>query len=145
MGANPGAKASAFGLPRARALYGPVPEQLKDPESFASALGRMLAARKRARLAEGELLAVPEPRGSALCVLVLRTPEYALAVTVLNFGKQPIDEEIDLTGLADRAKAGLKGGRWADLLTGKETGAEAGRLRVRVPALAGTVFVPARR
>jgi maltose alpha-D-glucosyltransferase/alpha-amylase len=145
MGANPGAKNSAFGLPRARALYGPLPEQLKNPESFASALGRMLAVRKKARIAEGRLLAVPEPRANAACVLVLRTPEHALAVTVLNFGREPLDEEIDLTGISGKAKADLKGGRWADLLTGQEVVAEAGRLRVRVAALTGTVFVPAGR
>src|SRR5215218_7383888 len=50
-----GANASAFGLPRAKALYGPLPEQLKDPSSFASRLKAMLAARKKYRVAEGEL------------------------------------------------------------------------------------------
>ena len=59
MGVNPDAKTSRFGLPRTRALYGPLPEQLKDPESFASQLKQMLAARKKYRIAEGELVAVP--------------------------------------------------------------------------------------
>ena len=57
LGANPTAATSAFGLPRAKALYGSLPEQLKDPESFASRLRGLLAARKKYRLAEGELLA----------------------------------------------------------------------------------------
>jgi maltose alpha-D-glucosyltransferase/alpha-amylase len=142
MGANPQARNSAFGLPRAKSLYGSLPEQLKDPESFASKLAEMLAARRKARLAEGELLAVPEPRANAVCVLLLKTPEHTLAVTVLNFGREPVEEEIDLAEAARKAKADLAEARWADLLTGKEvSGGEKGRLRVRVPALTGTTFV----
>src|SRR5262249_46323495 len=112
----PGAKESAFGLPKAKALYGPLPDQLKDPESFASKLKQMLAARQKARLAEGELLAVPEPRASAACVLVLKTPQHALAVTVLNFGRDPLDEVIDLDEFA--SKADLQGTGRTVLLTG---------------------------
>jgi maltose alpha-D-glucosyltransferase/alpha-amylase len=140
MGANPRAKASAFGLPKAKALYGSLPEQLKDPESFAAQLGKMLAARKKARLAEGELLAVPEPKANGLCVLVMKTPEHALAVTVLNFGREDVEEEIDLSEVAAKAKADLKKGTWSDLLTGKAVEGE-GRPRVKVPALTGTTFV----
>ncbi len=139
MGASPQARTSAFGLPRAKSLYGPLPEQLKDPGSFASQLRRMLAARRKARLAEGELLAVPEPRHSALCVLVLRLPDRALAVTVLNFGRRAVEEELALGGLAGVPEAALRGGEWVDLLSGKRAGA--GRLTARVPALSGTTYV----
>ena len=37
LGTNPDAQKSAFGLPRARALYGPLPEQLKNAEFFCNA------------------------------------------------------------------------------------------------------------
>ncbi|MFO0927365.1 MAG: hypothetical protein U0736_10040 [Gemmataceae bacterium] len=87
MGANPKAATSAFGLPRAKALYGSLPDQLKTPESFASQLKTLLAARRQYRVAEGILLAVPEPRTAGVCVLVLRLPDHPLAVTVLNFGR----------------------------------------------------------
>jgi trehalose synthase len=97
MGVNPKAKTSQFGVPRARVLYGPLPEQLKDPDSFVSQLKRMLAARKRYRIAEGELVAVPKVTHSALCVLVMRVPgSPALAITVLNYGQEPVQEQIDL-------------------------------------------------
>src|SRR4029079_3727418 len=76
MGANPQAKTSAFGLPRARALYGTLPEQLRDPASFASRMKGLLVARRKFRVAEGELLAVPEPSGPGLCVLILKLPDY---------------------------------------------------------------------
>ena len=106
MGANPTATASAFGLPRAKALYGPLPDQLKDPESFASQLKAMLAARKKYRLAEGELLAVPEPKAAGLCVLVLKLPDHPLAVTVLNFGREDVEAEIDLGDAGSRPASG---------------------------------------
>ena len=72
----------------------------------------------------------------------MRTPEHALAVTVLNFGRKEVSEEIDLTDAAKKADADAEGGTWSDLLTQKQIeGAKAGRLRVRVPALTGTTFV----
>jgi trehalose synthase len=137
MGANPRAMTSAIGLPRAKTLYGPVPEQLRDPASFASKLKDMLAARRKYRVAEGELLAVPEPKAAGLCVLVLKLPDHPLAVTVLNFGRQDADAEIELP--ADHRAAG----GWTDILTGRPGGdsSAAGRLRVRVPALSGTTLV----
>jgi len=110
MGVNPNAETSKFGLPRARALYGPLPEQLKDPDSFASQLKRMLAARKKYRIAEGELVAVPDVANSAICLLVMRIPEKsALAITALNYSQKPVQERLDLstvTGLKGRALAG---------------------------------------
>jgi maltose alpha-D-glucosyltransferase/alpha-amylase len=136
MGASPKATTSAFGLPRAKALYGPLPEQLRDPESFASRLKALLAARREYRVAEGELLAVPEPKAAGLCALVLRLPDHPLAVAVLNFGREEAAEEIDL---GDRGGAA---GSWVDVLTGKPSGAAAGRrVAVRVPALTGTMLV----
>src|SRR5205085_7084273 len=95
MGANPEAAASVIGLPRAKALYGSVPEQLTDPESFVSRLKKLLAARNKYRLAEAELIAVPETKQRSLCILVLRLPEKSgYAVTALNFGREPV--ELDL-------------------------------------------------
>jgi hypothetical protein len=110
MGVNSKAETSRFGLPRARTLYGPLPEQLKDPDSFASQLKRMLAARKKYRIAEGELVAVPNVANSALCLLVMRLPgKPALAITALNYSQQPVRERLDLRkveGLREFAFAG---------------------------------------
>ena len=47
---NPGAQASEAGLPKAPVLYGPVHEQLKRPDSFASQLQKMLAVRQTSGL-----------------------------------------------------------------------------------------------
>jgi trehalose synthase len=138
MGANPRAEASAFGLPRAKALYGSLPEQLQDPQSFASQLKGLLAARKKFGIAEGELLAVPEPTAIGLCVLVLKLPEHPLAVTVLNFAREDADAELDLRAIE------LPAGDWTDIRGGPASATtDGGRLRVRVPALTGTTLVPA--
>jgi maltose alpha-D-glucosyltransferase/alpha-amylase len=141
-GANPKAEASAFGLPRARALYGSLPAQLKDADSFASRLRAMLAARRTYRVAEGELLAVPEPKTAGVCVLVLKLPDHPAAVTVLNFGREEVEEEIALGELLKGA--GPPAGGWVDIVSGAAAGtsSEAGRLLVRLPALAGMTLVP---
>jgi maltose alpha-D-glucosyltransferase/alpha-amylase len=145
MGANPEAQESAFGLPRAKALYGSLPEQMRDPESFASRLGLLLEARRKARIAEGELLAVPEPKASSLCVLVLRLPEHPLAVTVLNFGQKDVEEELDLRGVGKVSEDELRGRAWTDFLTGEAVSSGEGRLRLRVPALSGTTLLLAKK
>lgn len=137
LGASPAAATSAFGLPRAKPLYGPIPDQLKDPESFASRLKSMLAARRKYRVAEGELLAVPESKTPGLCVLVLKLPDHPLAVTVLNFSREEAAEEIDL------GDAGKDAGPWVDVLSDRPAGTSAGgKLSVRLPALTGTTLVP---
>ncbi|HTK75632.1 MAG TPA: hypothetical protein VL371_10275, partial [Gemmataceae bacterium] len=135
-GANERATTSAIGLPRAKTLYGPVPEQLRDFDSFASRLKSMLAARRQYRVAEGELLAVPEPKSPGVCALILKLPDHPLAVTVLNFGREDADDVIELPPSPTP-------GPWTDIFTGRPGNAtnEAGRLRVHIPALSGTTFV----
>jgi trehalose synthase len=149
LGANPGAEKSAFGLPRAKALYGPLPQQLKDPDSFASRLKRLLAARRAHRIAEGELLAAPEPKSTAVCLLVLKLPgEGGLAVTALNYGRAPVEETVDLAKVPGLPAGKLGGARAVDVVAGKGDGevSAAGRLRLRLEALSGkTLLVRAPR
>ena len=56
IGSNPKAKQSAAGLPVAVALYGPLPKQLKKPDSFASQLARMLKVRADLHLYAAQLI-----------------------------------------------------------------------------------------
>ncbi len=44
------------------------------PRSFVSQLQRLLQARKKHRIAEGELLAVPEVEHAPVCILVMQVP-----------------------------------------------------------------------
>ena len=90
MGTSPDAKASSAGMPRARSLYGPVPEQLKDPDSFARRLQKILAVREASGVATSALLDVPEVSHRGLLVLVNQRQDGELLATVLNFSDQDI-------------------------------------------------------
>lgn len=143
IGTNPQQKQSAFGVPRAQSLYGSLPEQLKDPKSFASGLKKMLTARKKVRLAESELVAVPEPRQSSLCFLLLKLPDGRPALTVLNFGRRAVTEELDLSGHKGFFAEMLRAEKWTDLMSeAAAVSARGDRLSLRMPALTGTTLVP---
>lgn len=108
LGVNPGAGRSAWGLPRAPSLYGSLPEQLKDPNSFASQLKRILAARKRCGIAMGELIATVEVKNPSLCVVVFKLEDGSYALTALNFARTPVRETLDLSvlqGAVDKSKS----------------------------------------
>jgi trehalose synthase len=128
LGRNAGVSASAAGLPRARTLYGPLPEQLKREGSFASELARLLRARRTYRVPESKLVELPGVRASGLLVLVHELPAgLGLEVTAINFGATPVEEEVAIERL--HAGAAVK-----DLLGGAP-GAEiraGGRLALRL-------------
>ncbi len=144
LGDNPDATESTWGLPRARALYGPVPQQLDDPESFASGLKRMLAARKEYQIHLGELIAVPEPDHDALCLLVLAlpgTPRYA--ITALNFGREPVTEPIDLHSIDRLPAKQLEGRTVSEAVSGHDEGtiSDQGRLTVTLGPWEGKTLI----
>jgi trehalose synthase len=137
IGSNPEAKRSPAGLPRAIALYGPLPRQLKHPDSFASELARMLKARADLRLYAAELVDTPAVRAKGLFVMVHRLPDSAgLEVTAINFGSAPVEEPVLIQGAAPGASA-------IDVLDSKAPalGLEAdGRLRLSLSAYEGKAF-----
>jgi trehalose synthase len=90
MGANPGAETSASGMPLARSLYGPLPEQLKDDTSFARRLQRILAVRENWGIATSVLLDVPDVSHRGLLVMVHRLESGMIQVTVLNFSGESL-------------------------------------------------------
>lgn len=101
VGSNPTATRSAAGLPRATALYGPLPRQLEHPVSFASQLARMLQVRAQLRLYAGEVVDAPVVRAKGLFVLVSSLPDsHDLEVTAINFGRSPVDESVAIKGAA---------------------------------------------
>lgn len=106
IGSNPKATHSSAGLPVAIALYGPLPKQLKRPDSFASELARMLKVRAQLRLYAGELVDVPAVSAKGLFVMVHRLPEGAnLEVTAINFGSTPVDESVVIRNTPQGAQA----------------------------------------
>jgi hypothetical protein len=124
-------------LPRAVSLYGPLPQQLKRPDSFASQLARLLKVRSGLRLYAGELVDVPKVQAKGLIVLVHRLPGPGdLEVTAINFGASPVDETVKVAGTVDGQVA-------ADVL---DSGAPpirigpGGGLHLRIAGLAGTAL-----
>jgi trehalose synthase len=103
MGANPTAASSRTGLPRAVALYGPLPAQLGDPDSFVSRLRGMLQARRACGIAHATLDAIPEVRTPGLLVMVFQEAAGpGRLVTALNFGRAPLRETLRLPQLTGR-------------------------------------------
>ena len=98
MGIVPDAETAASGgLPRARALYGSIPEQLTDPDSFASHLQRLLAVRKQHQLYAARQIDVPDVTSPGLLILVHELPDgLDIQVTALNFGAEPVEEIVEL-------------------------------------------------
>lgn len=104
-GKNPGADRSTSGLPRAVCLYGSLPQQLKEPLSFASQLKKILNIRKKYKIHLSDLISVPEVKNKSIFVIVNRLPEKAgIELTALNFGKEPVKENIIISQIK-----GLKG------------------------------------
>jgi trehalose synthase len=136
MGVDPSATKSQSGLPRARALYGALPDQLKSPTSFASQLKKMLKARDEYHVYEAEQLDVPQVKGVGLVVMVHRLPgDRGIEVTALNFAKTPIQESVQI----DAATAGAN---VTDMVEAKAVGKLAGkRLAIALAPHQGQVLL----
>jgi trehalose synthase len=135
LGKNPTATTSSSGLPRAHALYGALPAQLADPNSFASSLAKMLRVRAEARLFESEQIEVPPVTAEGLLVLVHRLPAgRGLSVTALNFGRKRVTERVAIAAAANGATV-------TDLLEDQPAGKIDGKLSVALDPLEGKVFL----
>ena len=116
LGKHSGVAKSSSDLPRAQALYGPLPEQLKRPDSFASELRKMLRVRAQYRINESEQVELPAVQAQSLVVMVHRLPGGAgTQVTAVNFGHAAVREAVTL-------KTAPPGGAVADLLAEKTLG-----------------------
>ncbi len=94
MGWDPGAPVSAGGVPRAQSLYGPLPSQLEDPNSFVSRLSRMLAMRDAHGIATGSLIAVPRNENPGVLTMINRLAIGAVQISVFNFTGEPVSTTI---------------------------------------------------
>jgi maltose alpha-D-glucosyltransferase/alpha-amylase len=135
MGTSPEAEASSSGMPRARSLYGPLPEQLQNPDSYARRLQRILAVREESGIATGALLDVPGVSHRGLLVMVIRLDSGRLGVTVLNFSDQDIAGSIQSSHL-------VPGAAVHDLFSGDAVGQvdDLHSFFLELPAYQGTVL-----
>jgi trehalose synthase len=143
IGANPDARASRFGLPRTRDLYDSLPQQLADPGSFASQLKRMLAVRKKYHIERADLIAAPETNRSAICVLVMRSADPAATlITALNFSREVVAEELDLSAVKELRMAKLAGKAVFDCMAERREGmiGADGKVKLELEGWSGKVF-----
>jgi trehalose synthase len=128
LGIAPDAVRSSAGMPRGRALYGPLPTQLDDPASFASRLAGILDVRRATGVATATQLDIPEVAHPAMLVLVHRlddgdaTGDARIQATVLNFSPDPVEGTVHSTHFMAQADvvSGATGetvGRVDDLLS----------------------------
>ena len=93
MGYRPEATESLSGCRGGRRSTVRCPQQLTDPDSFASRLSRILAVRKRYGIASAKQVDVPQVSHQAMLVMVHELSD-AEQVTVLNFSAEPISGSV---------------------------------------------------
>jgi trehalose synthase len=105
MNCDESATVSAAGIPLANNLYGSLPKQMKDPNSFARRLQDMLKVRKKYGLATAHQVDVPEVSDKGLLVMVHRLDKKnRFQVTVLNFSNKDLDSNITSEALPSGAR-----------------------------------------
>ncbi|MFP5020135.1 maltose alpha-D-glucosyltransferase [Pseudonocardia phyllosphaerae] len=124
MGHSPDADRSSSGMPRGRSLYGSLPEQLTDDESFVRQMQAILAVRKDCGVATAEQIDIPDVSHRGLLVMVHRLQEAGpdgrfvpgkVQVTVLNFADEDVDAFV-------RSEHLDPGSTVVDLFSGEEIG-----------------------
>ena len=92
------------GMPEAVSMYGPLPDQLRDPDSFVSQLRRILRIRRRYGIATSTQVDVPEVSNKAMLVMVHELSHPGKhQVTVLNFAPDEIVGTINSSHLVPRS------------------------------------------
>ncbi len=100
---QPNAGESPSKMPRGASLYGSLPVQLNDPNSFVSQLREILAVRTRYGIATSVQIEVPPVSNKAMLVMVHRLNNGFIQVTVLNFSSHPITGTVKSEHLAPGA------------------------------------------
>jgi trehalose synthase len=102
MNHRPEATESPSKIPRGNSLYGSLPQQLQEPNSFLSRLCGILAVRKRYGIATSVQVDVPQVSNPAMLVMVHRLDSERMQVTVLNFAGHAIAGRVRSEHLAPR-------------------------------------------
>ncbi|WP_340540454.1 maltose alpha-D-glucosyltransferase [Nocardioides sp. GXZ039] len=90
---DPGA--SFTGMPRGRSLYGDLPTQLADDDSFVSGLRTILKLRRESGLDVATQLEVPAVSNRSMLVMVHELPDGRTQATVLNFSAEEISGTVN--------------------------------------------------
>lgn len=103
------------GMPRGRSLYGTLPDQLADPDSFVSQLRGILRVREESGLNVATQVDVPAVSHKGMLVMVHELPSGNHQVTVLNFSQEEISGTV-------RSEELVPGSHVADMFDGAELG-----------------------
>ncbi len=106
----PDATRSAAGMPRGRSLYGPLPEQLKRPDSFASGLASIIETRREQGIATATQVDIPHVSQPSMLVMVHRLDDgdprdedATIQITVLNFCRDAVEGTVRSDALLAQA------------------------------------------
>jgi trehalose synthase len=98
LGVASDATRSAAGMPRGRSLYGSVPEQLEQPDSFVAGLTSVLDIRRTHAIATATQIDVPHVAQPSMLVMVHRLDggdrklvDAPTQITVLNFSGEEVE------------------------------------------------------
>lgn len=132
MNANPDASESFAKIPKATSLYGSLPEQLRDENSFARQLQKVIVVRDKFGIHMAEQLDIPDVSHEGLLVMVHRLGGGELQVTALNFSDKYFTAEVSSRYLP-------VGARVSDMSTDEEVASigERKSFRLKVEAYSG--------
>jgi len=99
-------------LPAGRSLYGSLPDQLRDPSSFASQLARIIDVRRRYEIHLADQLDIPDVPHHAMLVLLHRLPSGQQHVLALNFAEEDISGTVRSEYLAPHSAVTDMFGGW---------------------------------
>jgi trehalose synthase len=136
MGVAPKSESSAGDMPRAVSLYGSLPEQLKDPDSFSSKIKALLQMRKEYDIALARRIEIPEVTNNGLVVMVHELPDgKGTQMTLLNFGREKIQETVKFNK--------VKAGRFKNAMDTDEVYevSEKGEMPVRLEGLESRILI----
>ncbi len=95
MALAPHKQQASSGLPRAVNIYGTLPDQLRDPKSFARKLQTLLRIRDQYGIATSHQVDVPDTNNKAVLVMLHKlAAEGAYQATILNFSNEKVDDVV---------------------------------------------------
>ena len=134
---NKTSKKSITGIPKCKTIYGSVPEQLKDPDSFCSNLQNIIDIRTKYKIQLSDQIAVPKTANLSTFISIQSLPENkGIEVTALNFGNTEIKETVDLENSARKLTTAYDALNGADEKEFKD-----GKLIITIPPRSGKAII----
>lgn len=130
------------GLPKAPKAFRNIDAQLRDSESFASNMRRIIKVRNSLGMQSAKLLQLPGVKNQGVVIQVYQLPlkndlQAKIVVTVANFSREDAVESVKLpVRLMPEGKAELE-----DMDTGERVQAESGGFSLSVPARSAHTYV----